>query len=95
MAAPWRSGTCRSFLHRSGRGSATWAIQQAKSLAADRGFDLVRLRVFEENPARALYARLGFGSEAIVAGKVHMAFPMPPGTPGVDPSAWMTWKQRA
>lgn len=77
-----------------GQGIGTWAIQQAKSLAADRGSDLVRLRVFEENPARALYARLGFGSEVVVAGKVQMAFTMPPGTPGVDPSGGVTWKER-
>ena|SRR5688572_14867959 len=61
-----------------GQGIGAWAIQQAKSLAADRGFGLVRLRVFEENPARSLYARLGFESEAIVGGKVHMSFALPP-----------------
>jgi GNAT superfamily N-acetyltransferase len=78
-----------------GQGIGTWAIQQAKSLASGRGFEMVRLRVFEENPARSLYARLGFVSEAIVAGKVHMAFAAQPGAPGVVAPAGMTWEQRA
>ena len=78
-----------------GQRIGTWAIQQAKALAAGRGFDMVRLRVFAENPARSLYARLGFVSEAIVAGKVHMAFDVRPGTPGVVAPAAMTWEQRA
>lgn len=56
-----------------GRGIGTWAVQQAKSLAAERGLGSIRLRVFEENPARALYSRLGFRTRAIVAGKVHMS----------------------
>jgi ribosomal protein S18 acetylase RimI-like enzyme len=60
------------------RGIGSWAVQQAKSVAADRGFGLVRLRVFEENPARALYSRLGFASEAIVGGKVNMTCALPP-----------------
>ena len=77
------------------QGIGTWAIGQAKSLAAIRGFEWVRLRVFEENPARALYARLGFGSEAIAAGKVQMAFAVLPGAPGDASSAANTWTQRA
>src|ERR671912_734366 len=48
-----------------GQGIGSWAIEKAKSLAADRGFGMVRLRVFEENPAKALYARLGFRGDAI------------------------------
>lgn len=56
-----------------GRGIGGWAVQEVKSLAAQRGFALIRLRVFEENPARALYARLGFLEEAVARGKVHMA----------------------
>ena len=61
-----------------GQGIGGWAIRQAQSLAADRGFGQVRLRVFEENPAKALYTRLGFESGAIVGGKVHMSFALPP-----------------
>ena len=61
-----------------GRGIGGWAIQQPKSLAAERGVGQVRLRVFEENPARALYARLGFKSGAILDGKVQMSFALPP-----------------
>ena len=59
-----------------GQGVGTWTIQQVKSLAARRGFGLIRLRVFAENPARALYARLGFVDEAVACGKVQMAFAM-------------------
>ena len=77
-----------------GRGIGSWAIGQAKSLAADRGLGMIRLRVFVENPARALYAQLGFESEAIAAGKVHMSFILPPRTPGVIPTE-VAWKQPA
>lgn len=70
-----------------GQGIATWAIQQVKSLAAERGFELIRLRVFEENPAKVLYARLGFVREAVVGRKVHMALALPPGDPGAVPPA--------
>jgi ribosomal protein S18 acetylase RimI-like enzyme len=45
-----------------GQGIGSWAIQQVKSQAARSGVECIRLRVFEENPARALYARLGFVS---------------------------------
>lgn len=33
----------------------------------------LQLRVFEENPARGLYARLGLEIDPIVDGKVHMS----------------------
>ena len=62
-----------------GQAIGGWAIQQARSLAAKRGVGQVRLRVFEENPARARCARLGFESGAIVGGRVQMPFPWPPG----------------
>lgn len=55
------------------KGVGTWVVQQTRLLAVRRGLGLIRLRVFEENPARALYARLGFRTDAIVAGKVHMS----------------------
>src|SRR5688500_10633605 len=38
-----------------GQGIGRCAIGQARSLAVDCGFGVVRLRVFEENPARVLY----------------------------------------
>lgn len=69
-----------------GQGIGNWAIQQVKSQGARRGFECIRLRVFVENPARALYARLGFVSEGVVAGKLQMAFAVPPGSPGLGPS---------
>jgi GNAT superfamily N-acetyltransferase len=62
-------------------GIGSWAIQQARLLAAARGFGLVRLRVFEENPAKALYSQLGFVSETIVGGKVQMSLALPPNNP--------------
>ena len=77
------------------QGIGTWAIGQAKTLAAIRGFEWVRLRVFEENPARALYARLGFGSESIAAGKVQMGFAVLPGAAVDASSAAKTGAQRA
>lgn len=55
-----------------GRGIGAWAIGQAKQLAASRGFGAVRLRVYPENPAMALYARLGFKVDRVEAGVVHM-----------------------
>ena len=63
---------------RQGQGIGSWAVQQAKLLAADRGLGLVRLRVFEENPAMALYSRLGFATQSIIGGKVHMSSELPP-----------------
>lgn len=77
-----------------GMGIGSWAIGQAKSMAAARGLEVVRLRVFEENPAKALYARLGFENEASVDGKLHMAFAVPSCPPRVDPSAATTGEQR-
>ena len=76
-----------------GQGVGGWAIGQAKALAADRGLDVVRLRVFEENPASALYARLGFEVGAVVAGKVEMTCAVPPLTRGA--TAASTGKRQA
>lgn len=55
-----------------GRGIGTWAIAQAQAMAVARGLDELRLRVFAENPARRLYARLGFQAVAVIDGSVHM-----------------------
>lgn len=42
------------------QGHGAWAVGEALRLAAARGMARVQLRVYAENPARALYARLGF-----------------------------------
>lgn len=64
---------------RRGQGIGSWAIAQARSRAADRGMDALRLRVFADNPARRLYDRLGFGVDAIDdAGVVHMSCALAP-----------------
>jgi len=65
-------------LSHQGRGIGSWAILQTLIIAADRGFRRVQLRVYEENPAKALYSRLGFRTEAIVDGTAHMAWVLPP-----------------
>lgn len=54
------------------QGIGTWAIEQAKLLAARRGFGALRLRVFPENPAHRLYLRLGFVDVANKDDVVHM-----------------------
>lgn len=63
---------------RQGEGVGTWAVQQAQAIAVDRGFLRLRLRAYEENPAVALYARLGFVTESVAGGTVHMAWAVPP-----------------
>lgn len=60
------------------QGIGSWAIRQARTIAASRGFRRVQLRVYEENPASALYARLGFKAESVVCGTVHLAWEPPP-----------------
>ena len=59
-------------------GIGTWAVQQAQSIAASRGFRRLQLRVYEENPASALYARSGFKVESVVDGTIHMACNLSP-----------------
>lgn len=61
-----------------GEGIGSWAVRQAQSIAASRGFRRLQLRVYEGNPAQALYARLGFKAESIIGGTVHMAWDVPP-----------------
>jgi ribosomal protein S18 acetylase RimI-like enzyme len=65
-------------LEHQGQGIGSWAVQQAQSIAASRGYRRLQLRVYEENPAKALYARLGFKAESVVGGSVHMACGLPP-----------------
>lgn len=59
------------------QGIGSWAVQQAQAIAALRGFRGLKLRVYEENPAKALYARLGFRPVSIIAGTVHMVWDTP------------------
>ena len=61
-----------------GQGIGSWAVRQAQVIAADRGYSRLQLRVYKENPAAALYARLGFRAESVMDGKVHMAWQLPP-----------------
>ena len=61
-----------------GKGIGTWAIEQVKLLACDRGYAAVKLRVYPENPAMGLYKRLGFGVERIEDAVVHMHCYIPP-----------------
>jgi len=66
-----------------GQGIGTWAIEQAKGLATQRGLPELRLRVYVENPAQRLYARLGFRWVANDNGVVHLSCSLPAGnTPG-------------
>lgn len=66
-------------LQRQGIGS--WAVRQAQSIAKVRGFSRMQLRVYEENPARLLYARLGFKTELMTGGSIHMTWTAPPAEP--------------
>jgi len=61
-----------------GQGIGSWAVRQAQSIAASRGYRRLQLRVFEENPAKALYARFGFKAESVVDGTIHMVCELPP-----------------
>ncbi|HEX4854771.1 GNAT family N-acetyltransferase [Arenimonas sp.] len=55
-----------------GRGIGSWSIMQAMEMAASRGYRSVRLRVYPENPAMALYSRLGFEVDHEEDSVVHM-----------------------
>ena len=59
---------------RQGRGIGTWAVRQAQALAVQRGCSGVQLRVYEDNPARRLYRRLGFEGEPVVDGVIQMTW---------------------
>jgi len=58
-------------------GVGSWAVRQAQNIAAERGFKRLQLRVYEENPARRLYSRLGFKAELTKDGIVHMVYELP------------------
>lgn len=57
------------------QGHGAWAVGEALRLAAERGAARVQLRVYDDNPARALYARLGFAEAGYdpASRTVHMA----------------------
>ncbi len=61
-----------------GRGIGSWAVAQARSMAASRGFRRLQLRVYAENPAKVLYARLGFRVVSVTDGTLHMELDLPP-----------------
>lgn len=61
-----------------GVGIGSWAVAQAKSMAASRGIGRLRLRVFADNPAMRLYTRLGFKRDAMDGTVVHMSHALPP-----------------
>ncbi|MGY0633634.1 GNAT family N-acetyltransferase [Luteimonas sp. A478] len=65
-----------------GRGIGRWAVEQAKALAAERGFHRLVLRVYTDNPARNLYLREGFVVEATVDGTLHMSCLLAPDEAG-------------
>ena len=58
-------------------GIGSWAVRQAQTIAAERGFQRLQLRVYEENPASRMYSRLGFKTELTNDGKAHMMFVLP------------------
>jgi ribosomal protein S18 acetylase RimI-like enzyme len=62
-----------------GKGIGTWAIEEVKQMAAARGYGLVQLRVYPENPAMSLYARLGFVPDYIQDSVLHMRCHLAPG----------------
>ena len=55
-----------------GRGVGAWALAQAERMARARGLAELRLRVYPENPALALYERSGFERRARVDDVLHM-----------------------
>jgi ribosomal protein S18 acetylase RimI-like enzyme len=56
------------------QGVGGWALRQAQAIALQRAHPRLLLRVYGENPARALYIRLGFVVESEAEGLLHMAW---------------------
>ena len=50
------------------------SLRQAQAIALQRAHPRLLLRVYGENPARALYIRLGFVVESEAEGLLHMAW---------------------
>ena len=65
---------------RQGKGIGGWAVRQAQALAVQGGHPRLQLRVYADNPARRLYARLGFTVESDTDGTLHMAWSPPRAT---------------
>ncbi len=65
---------------RQDKGIGGWAVRQAQALAVQRGHPRLQLRVYADNPARRLYARLGFAVESDTDGTLHMAWSPPRAT---------------
>ena len=65
---------------RQGQGIGGWAVRQAQALAVQGGHPRLQLRVYADNPARRLYARLGFTVESETGGALHMAWSPPRAT---------------
>ena len=59
-------------------GIGSWAVGQAQAIAAERGLQRLQLRVYEENPAKQMYSRLGFKTELVTDGTAHMVYELPP-----------------
>lgn len=59
------------------QGVGGWAVREAQALAVQRGHPRLQLRVYAGNPARALYARLGFTVASESDGTLHMAWSPP------------------
>lgn len=55
------------------KGIGTWAIGQVLGEAKARGLSLVTLKVSPQNPAKALYERLGFQSQGAEGNGIKMA----------------------
>ena len=53
------SANCRLAQAYRGQGAGSWAIDQVVALACEERRPALRLTVFENNPARALYERKG------------------------------------
>ena len=59
------------------QGIGGWAVRQAQAIALQRGYARLQLRVYAENPAYALYARLGFVVESDAKGTLYMTWTPP------------------
>lgn len=56
------------------QGIGGWAVREAQAIALQRGHSRLQLRVYAENPAQALYTRLGFVVEAEAGDTLYMAW---------------------